>query len=77
MNENESPKRMTSRLTDAVTGLIGLTMVSVFVVGLSHGISTGFAGFFGGLPFAVITVLVLAIIAYDVWDECLRRKGDD
>ena len=59
-----------------ITGLIGVAIVSVFVLGLSHSISTGFAGFWGGLPFAVIAVVVLTMAAYDYWDECLRRRRD-
>lgn len=65
---------MTSRLTKLIAGLIALLMVSVFVLGLSHSISTGFAGFWGGLPFVVIVVLVLALVVYDTWDECIRKK---
>jgi hypothetical protein len=32
----------------------------IFVVGLSHSISTGFAGFWGGFPFMMIIIVVLA-----------------
>ena len=67
---------MVSRLVDIITGLIGVTMVSTFVIGLSYSISTGFAGFFGGLPFAIITAAVLAMVAYDFWDQCVRKKPD-
>ena len=67
---------MVSKLVDIITGLIGVTMVSAFVIGLSYSISTGFAGFFGGLPFAIITAAVLAMVAYDFWDQCLRKKPD-
>ena len=65
---------MISRRTNLITGLVGLIFVSVFVIGLSYSISTGFAGFLGGLPFAIITAAVLAMAAYDYWDECLRKK---
>lgn len=54
--------------------LVGTALMSVFVIGLSHSISTGFAGFWGGLPFAVIVAIVLAMAFYDFWDECFRRK---
>ena len=67
---------MVSRLIRLITGLIGLIIVSVFVIGLSYSISTGFAGFLGGLPFAIITAIVLAMVAYDFWDECVRKKPD-
>ena len=65
---------MTSRLAKLIAGLIALLMVSVFVLGLAHSISTGFAGFWGGFPFVVIAVLVLALAVYDTWDECIRKK---
>ena len=65
---------MTSPLTKIVTGLIGLGLLASFVLGLSHSISTGFAGFWGGLPFMIITIGVLALVAYDYWDQCVRRQ---
>ena len=65
---------MVSRLTKFVTGLIGLILVAVLVLGLSYSISTGFAGFLGGLPFAIIVVTVLGMVAYDFWDDCVRKK---
>lgn len=65
---------MTSRLTKLVTGFIGLLMVGTFVLGLAHSISTGFAGFKGGLPFVIIAVFVLLLVLYDFWDECVRKK---
>ena len=65
---------MTSPLVAIVTGLLGLVLLGSFVLGLAHSISTGFAGFWGGLPFTVITVTVLAFVAYDYWDQCWRRK---
>lgn len=61
-------------LVPILTGLIGLALLASFVLGLAHSISTGFAGFWGGLPFTVITVVVLALVAYDYWDQCWRRK---
>ena len=64
---------MSSPVVPIVTGLIGLALLASFVLGLSHSISTGFAGFWGGLPFMIITLFVLALVAYDYWDQCLRR----
>ena len=68
---------MTSRLTKLITGLIGVALLAVFVIGLSYSISTGFAGFYGGLPFAIIVAVVLLIVGYDLWDECIRKKSDE
>ena len=65
---------MPSPMTSIVTGLIGFALLASFVLGLSHSISTGFAGFWGGLPFMIITIVTLALVGYDYWDQCLRRK---
>ncbi|MFT5113741.1 MAG: sterol desaturase/sphingolipid hydroxylase (fatty acid hydroxylase superfamily) [Parasphingorhabdus sp.] len=56
------------------TGLIGVLIMSTFIVGLAHSISIGFAGFWGGLPFSIITAIVLFMVAYDFWDECIRNR---
>ena len=64
---------MTSPLVRIVTGLVGRVLLASFVLGLSHSISTEFAGFWGGLPFMIITIGVLVLVAYDYWDQCLRR----
>ncbi len=65
---------MVNRWVMLIAGAIGVTIVSAFVLGLSYSISTGFAGFWGGLPFAIIAIGVLALLAYDFWDECIRKK---
>ncbi len=57
-----------------ITGLIGLGLMFTFIIGLAHSISTGFAGFWGGLPFWVIAISVLSMIVYDYWDECIRKR---
>ncbi|MEM7633707.1 MAG: hypothetical protein AAF299_04045 [Pseudomonadota bacterium] len=57
-----------------ITGLIGLGLLFTFILGLAHSISTGFAGFWGGLPFLVIAIIVLSMVAYDYWDECIRKS---
>ncbi|MCP4934130.1 MAG: hypothetical protein GY927_07965 [bacterium] len=56
------------------TGFIGFATLAAFILGLAYSISTGFAGFWGGLPFWVISVFVLLLAAYDFWDECLRKN---
>jgi hypothetical protein len=55
-------------------GLIGSLLVTVFVLGLAYSISAGAAGFWGGFPFWVICLSVLALIFYDYWDSCLKKK---
>lgn len=64
---------MLPKYAEIVTGIIGLILVSAFVIGLSESISTGFAGFWGGFPFMLIVMLVLPLAAYDFWDECIRH----
>ena len=66
---------MVSNSVKIICGLSGLLLLCAFIIGLAHSISTGFAGFWGGLPFVVIIALVLSMAAYDVWDECRRRKS--
>ncbi|MCY4292432.1 MAG: hypothetical protein OXC72_11845 [Roseovarius sp.] len=50
--------------------------MAIFVVGLAHSISTGFAGFWGGLPFWIIVIVVLSLAIYDVWEETIRNGND-
>jgi len=61
-------------MVEKITGFIGMFLVAGFVLGLAESISSGFAGFWGGFPFWVITLSILALIVYDFWDTCLRRK---
>ena len=65
---------MLSRATKIIVGLIATVMMITFIVGLAHSISTGFAGFWGGLPFWIISVAVLMMAVYDFWEECLQKK---
>jgi hypothetical protein len=57
-----------------IVGLIATIMITVFIVGLAHSISTGFAGFWGGLPFWVIALTVLSMAVYNFWEECIKKK---
>ena len=61
-------------MVEKISGLIGTILVAVFVLGLAEGISSGFAGFWGGLPFWIISLSILVLVVYDFWDSCLRRK---
>ena len=65
---------MISRRAKMIVGLIGTAILITFIVGLAHSISTGFAGFWGGLPFWIISVTVLLMAVYDYWQECVRKK---
>ena len=66
---------MLPRTISIITGLVGFVMLAIFIIGLSHSISTGFAGFWGGLPFVVIIALILPMAAYAYWDECVREQN--
>jgi sterol desaturase/sphingolipid hydroxylase (fatty acid hydroxylase superfamily) len=65
---------MPSAIIQLLSGLIGTFLVSAFVLGLAESISSGFAGFWGGLPFWVICFTVLPLVVYDFWDTCIRKK---
>ncbi|MCP4209038.1 MAG: hypothetical protein GY767_18580 [Shimia sp.] len=65
---------MNGKTVSRITGFIGAMMLAAFTIGLAHSISTGFAGFWGGLPFWIIVIGVLAMVFYDYWDECFRKK---
>ena len=65
---------MLTRTIKLIVALIGTSILVVFIVGLAYSITTGFAGFWGGLPFWVIAISVLSMAVYDFWDECIRKK---
>ena len=56
------------------TAGIGTLLVMVFVFGLAESISSGFAGFWGGLPFWVISTIIMLMALYDFYDETIRKK---
>jgi hypothetical protein len=53
---------------------IGTGLMMTFVLGLSQSISTGFAGFNGGLPFLLISIFVICMALYDFYDETIRKR---
>ena len=53
------------RLTEKLTILIGILLVTIFLIGLAWSISTGLAGFYKGLPFWVIVIFCLGLLIYD------------
>jgi len=63
---------LSDKTVDRFSGLLGLALVSLFVLGLAWGISHGFAGFWGGLPFWCIALFVLALNVYDIWSTLYR-----
>jgi len=65
---------MNARYVKLIAGLIASLTLATFILGLAYSISTGAAGFWGGLPFWVITLSVLSMVFYDFWDECIRKN---
>ena len=65
---------MTKDRVKPITGLIAYILLFAFIIGLAHSISIGFAGFWGGLPFWIISIFVLGLGSYDYWDQCLRKR---
>ncbi|MFT6104078.1 MAG: hypothetical protein ACJA1E_000493 [Paracoccaceae bacterium] len=53
---------------------VGTGLMMTFVLGLSQSISTGFAGFNGGLPFLLISIFVICMALYDFYDETIRKR---
>mgnify|MGYP000494519414 FL=1 len=65
---------MISPLIKLMTAGIGTLLVMVFVFGLAESISSGFAGFWGGMPFWIIATTVMAMALYDFYDNAIRKK---
>ena len=65
---------MSQGTIEKISGFIGVALVTAFVLGLAESISSGAAGFWGGLPFWVICFTVLPLVIYDFWDTCFRNK---
>lgn len=65
---------MSDQTVDRIAGFIGIFLVTAFVLGLAEGISSGLTGFWGGLPFWIISLVVLPLAVYDYWTSCIRRK---
>ena len=62
-----------SRRTTIIVAILGTALMMIFVLGLSHSISTGFAGFTGGLPFMIIAIFVIGLALYDLWEDAIRK----
>ncbi len=65
---------MSAATLEKIFGVIGVLLIAAFVLGLAESISSGAAGFWGGLPFWVICLAVLTLVVYDFWDTCLKKK---
>ena len=62
-----------SRRTNIIMAAIGMGLMIVFILGLAHSISTGFAGFWGGFPFVCIAIFVIALALYNFWEDAVKK----
>lgn len=62
-----------SKMTNIITAIIGTGLMMTFIIGLSYSISTGFAGFWGGLPFAIIAAFVISLALYNFWEDAVKK----
>ena len=53
------------KLSEKIAIIIGIALVSIFVIGLAWSISTGLAGFWRGLPFWFIVLFCLFLLIKD------------
>ena len=53
------------KLSEKLTVILGIALVSIFVIGLAWSISTGLAGFWRGLPFWIIVIFCLCLLIID------------
>ena len=53
------------KLSEKLTVILGIALVSIFVIGLAWSISTGLAGFWRGLPFWIIVIFSLFLLIVD------------
>ena len=56
-------------VTLRLVGLIATALIGIFIFALAGSISSGFAGFYGGLPFWLIVLFVMSFAVYDYAEE--------
>ena len=61
------------KLSEKITIIIGIALVSIFVLGVAWSISAGLAGFWKGLPFWVIVIFCLYLLIIDSLNS-IRKK---
>ena len=62
------------KLSEKITIILGILLVSIFVIGLAWSISTGLAGFWRGLPFWFIVIFSLYLLITDSI-QSIRNKN--
>ena len=53
------------KLSEKITIIIGIVLVSIFVIGLAWSISIGLAGFWKSIPFWFIVIFCLYLLIID------------
>ena len=53
------------KISEKITIIIGIALVTIFVTGLAWSISIGLAGFWKGLPFWFIVIFCLYLLITD------------
>jgi len=61
------------KLSEKITIILGIALVSTFVIGLAWSISTGLAGFWRGLPFWFIVIFCIYLLVLDSL-RAIRKK---
>jgi len=62
------------KFSEKITILIGISLVTIFVIGLAWSISTGLAGVWRGLPFWFIVIFCLCLLIVDSL-KAIRKKN--
>ena len=65
---------MSRQRIEMISSATASVLLTVFIVSLAESISSGAAGFWGGLPFWIIVFFSLILVWYDFWDSCVREK---
>ena len=65
---------MEQKRIDQIAGVIAVALLVWFIIGLAESISSGFAGFWGGLPVWVIGIFVLGIVIHDLWAATFSKN---
>ena len=63
------------KLSEKITIVIGVSLFSIFVIGLAWSISTGLAGFWKGLPFWFIIIFCIFLLIIDSLKSIKNNKN--
>jgi len=62
------------KLSEKITIIFGIFLVTIFVTGLAWSISTGLAGFWRGLPFWFIVIFCLSLLFIDSFRSINKKN---